>query len=302
MSHIVSLPRSGSQNYNDWSFSWNVGSKKEGLELFNVRYKGIKVLYKASMPVVRVKYRGRERNVRSGCGPYEDRLKWGNMKIITGATKKVIARFFTGMMELAVYAKIGGYHLYQAWYFHRDGRLQPMLYSKGWSCGENPKRRRDHRHHPYWRLDFDIEQAGNNQIREFRRPIGSATYTQRLYRMERNTFRSDSNADLFWTVGREGSELHATIRYANNERRDFGGTPWFNFCTKDAAARLYKSSEDVGWRFGALGHLGFASPQENIDRRDVVFWAVGHMTHIWTREDQQDPHWHSSGPVIRAMW
>jgi hypothetical protein len=302
MSVIFSLPRSGTFTYGNWRFTWNVGSKNEGLELYDVRYKGIKVLFKASMPVVRVKYRGNAANVESGCGPYQDRLTWGNLIEPSGAFSKVVARFFAGRMELAVYARIGGYHLYQAWYFHEDGRLQPLLYSKGWSCSDNPTWYRDHRHHPYWRLDFDIETAGNNEIREFRRPSGSAGYIQTPYSLERNAFRSSNDADLFWTVGHVGSSRHVVIRYSTNEGRDVAGAPWFNYSTKDMGARRYHGNEDEGWTFGALGHLGLASPPEAIAGQDVVFWAVGHLTHIWTAGDAADPHWHSTGPVIRAMW
>jgi hypothetical protein len=299
---IFSAPRSGSLTYHDWSFSWNVGSNKEGLELYNVRYKAVPVLYKASMPVVRVKYRGNAESVTSGCGPYQDRLNWSNMIVPSGASSKVVIRHFTGMMELAVYSKIGGYHLYQAWYFHQDGRMQPVLYSSRWSCSQNPKSRRDHRHHPYWRLDFDIETAGGNQVHEFRRVSGSTSHASTLYTSERDASKAASDVSLFWTVGRAATGRHVVVRYHTNELRDGGGSPWFSFSNKDVGARRYRGSEDAGWPFGALGHLGFRSPAENIDRQDVVLWVVGHMTHVWTQADHSNPQWHSSGPVIRAMW
>lgn len=298
---LASLPRSGSLPYGDWSFNWNVGSNKEGLELYNVRWKGYQVLHKASMPVVRVKYRGNGQSVTSGCGPYEDRMKWGNMVVPSGASSRVVARQWTNHMELAVYSRIGGYHLYQAWYFHRDGRLQPMLYSRGWSCSHNPKSRRDHKHHPYWRMDFDIESASNNVVHEFRRPAGSSTYTSTLYATERNAARASAGEDLFWTVGRVGSSRHVVIRHAGNELRDMGGSPWFSFSSKDAGVRRYRGSEDGGWPFGALGHLGWATG-ENVNQQDVVFWSVGHLGHQWTQSDHNNPQWHSWGPVVRAMW
>jgi hypothetical protein len=299
---IFSVARSGEMSYHDWNFRWNVGSKSEGLELFDVRYKGTKVLHKGSMPVVKVKYRGDESGLNAGCGPYADRLCWSNMTKVKGATSKVTVRFFSGRMELAVYSKIGGYHLYQAWYFHQDGRMQPMLYSKGWSCGHNPKSRRDHRHHPYWRLDFDIVGASNNLVTEFRRPSGASAWTASSYSSERDAFRSASGDSLYWTIGRSGSPKHVVVSYPGNELRDAPGKPWFSYTNKDAGARLYKGSEDSGWTFGSTGHLGLRSPAENINAKDVVFWSVGHLTHLWTSSDHSHPQWHSSGPVVRAVW
>lgn len=298
---LASLPRSGSSSFSNWSFQWNVGSKNEGLELHNVRYKNVKVLHKASMPVVKVKYRGNAQNVDSGCGPYQDRLNWGNLITVSGASSRVVSRQWSNHMEIAVYSKIGGYHLYQAWYFHTDGRLQPMLYSRGWSCSHNPKSHRDHRHHPYWRLDFDIETHSGNVIHEFRRPQGAATHTATLYTVERDASRN-AGEDLFWTVGRSGSQRHVVVRYTTNELRDATGSPWFAYTNKDMGARLYRGSEDNGWTFGAKGHLGFRSPQEPINGADVVFWSAGHMSHIWSQSDHNNPQWHASGPVIRAMW
>lgn len=296
---ILSAPRSGSMTYHNWSFAWNVGSNQEGLELTNVNWKGVKVLHKASMPVVRVKYRGAAINVNSGCGPYADQLQWNNMIIPSGATSRVMIRNYTGMMEIAVYSQISGYHLYQAWYFHQDGRLQPMLYSRGWSCSAIIRSWRDHRHHPYWRLDFDIETSSPNVAHEFRRPNSSSPYASTLYNAEQNTFRN-SGQDVFWTVGRSGSPRHVVISYAN-EMRDGSGGPWFSFSNKDEGTRLYRGSEDNGWTFGAMGHLGYG-PSESIAQSDVVFWSVGHLTHNWTSSDANNPQWHSTGPVIRAVW
>jgi hypothetical protein len=297
---VLSAPRSGSMTYYDWSFSWNVGSSSEGLELWNVNYKGVKVLHKASMPVVRVKYRGNGNSVSSGCGPYADQLSWNNMIIPQGATSRVTIRHFTGMMEIAVYSKIGGYHLYHAWYLHQDGRLQPMLYSRGWACSAIIRNWRDHRHHPYWRLDFDIESPSQNVVREYRRPNGGSTYNSTLYNNEQNTFRN-SGEDIFWTIGRVASSRHVVVSYGWNELRDGGGGPWYSFSNKDEGTRLYRGNEDIGWPFGSLGHLGFG-PSESITQSDVVFWAVGHLSHMWSSSDANNPQWHSTGPVIRAVW
>jgi hypothetical protein len=56
---------------------------------------------------------------------------------------------------------IGAYKLTERWTFWVDGRIMPRLYSDGLQCNI------DHRHHPYWRFDFDIEGAPNDTTFEY---------------------------------------------------------------------------------------------------------------------------------------
>src|SRR5207247_5551967 len=51
---------------------------------------------------------------------------------------------------------IGNYRLTERWTFWIDGQLSPRLFSAGLQCNTN------HRHHAYWRFDFDIDGAANN--------------------------------------------------------------------------------------------------------------------------------------------
>jgi hypothetical protein len=57
-----------------WTFSWEViDGDGEGVVFRNVFYKGKKVLYKASLPMIRVQY-------DYGAGPYKDQLSGTNMQ------------------------------------------------------------------------------------------------------------------------------------------------------------------------------------------------------------------------------
>lgn len=300
---LIPLPDSGSTTFGNWSFSWEIGNANdEGLVLRNVRWKGVKVLHKASMPVVRVKYRGRGSSIYSGCGPYNDRIHTGNVERFSGQTTDVVARLFgDNLMEIAVFAEIGGYDLFQAYYFHTSGRFEPILYSSGWSCGDAPpKSRLDHKHHPYWRLDFDIDGIRNHVRHALTVSGGAMAFAE--YTSESGFSVPGNAAATVWTVTNNSTGRHVRIHSPANERADNTAAPWFGFGRRDMHVRRYKASEDVGWNFSPTVQLGYFTPPESVMNEDVVFWAIGHLTHLWTLSDEQNPHWHSRGWVIDAMW
>lgn len=299
---LMPMPDSGSTTFGDWSFSWQIGNAHdEGLVLRNVFWRGVKVLHKASMPVVRVKYRGDGSSIGSGCGPYNDRLHSGNLERFSGQTTDVVARFFgANLMEIAVFAEIGGYDLYQAYYFHRSGRFEPVLYSSGWSCSDSPKSRNDHKHHPYWRLDFDIDGVTNRVRHALTVAGGGMTFAAYL---SESGFTVPSNATATaWTIANPNSGRNVRIQSPGNERADAGGSPWFGFGQRDVHVRRYHGTEDVGWDFSATSQLGYFTPAEVTENQDVVFWAVGHMGHLWTQADENNPAWHSRGWVVDVSW
>ena len=69
---------SGSVNWNGWTFNWEVSNAatSEGLIIRNLSYNQQKIMYKGSMPVIRVHY---ENNV---CGPYDDRIGYDKLAAI----------------------------------------------------------------------------------------------------------------------------------------------------------------------------------------------------------------------------
>src|SRR5712691_11943343 len=82
---LLPLPDAGSMTWGEWRFSWEIGdANDEGLVIRNVFWKTVKVLYKASLPVIRVKYRGNAQGIDSGCGPYRDRINSGNLSKFSG--------------------------------------------------------------------------------------------------------------------------------------------------------------------------------------------------------------------------
>ena len=298
---LIPMPDSGSTTFGDWSFAWEIGNAHdEGLVLKNVRWKGTTVLYKASMPVIRVKYRGNGSSINSGCGPYSDRISSGNLSHFSGQATDVIARFFgDNLMELAVFSEIGGYDLYQAYYFHKSGRLEPILYSSGWSCSDSHSEN-NHKHHPYWRLDFDIDGVSNRVRHAMTVTGGGMSFA--AYSPESGFTVPSNSTNIVWTVTNNNSGKYVRLQSPNNERADATGAVWFGFGRRDVHVRRYKFSEDEGWAFSTNSQLGYFTPPEVTDDQDVVFWSIGHLTHLWSQADVSNPHWHSIGWIVDVSW
>ncbi|MCB0872765.1 MAG: PKD domain-containing protein [Thermoleophilia bacterium] len=158
---------SGTTQWRDWSFTWDRNSGNEGLTLTDVDYKGVRILGRASLPVMRVYYDN------DTCGPYSDQLGGYVYPISWAGGARVAHRSYVKdgqeWLEVGISDRIGSYNLYQAWYFSADGMLDAHVFSSGLQCNV------DHRHYPYWLMDFDIDGTGNDRIQ---RKVGDGWVTQ----------------------------------------------------------------------------------------------------------------------------
>lgn len=301
--------RFGHIDFEHWSLDWEIRDDT-GLTLRNVMFEDKKVLAKASMPVIRVKYDkerqwwnpfslGGSREATGRCGPFQDRLSWANIVPISDCgDKKVCIQSYrhgdTTWLELGVYAQIGEYHIYQAWYISQDGEIHPLVHSRGLSCNTN------HVHHPYWRFDFDID--GNGLDQAFRYDAGGKDegwgpgwhkYTNevddtKLSSTNRVWFVRDQPTGLgVWIIpGPVYSPVtdEATTRDA--------------FSDLDIAVRRSKRWEDEPWPFGARGELAYAEEAEGVQEQDIVFWYVGHLPHMAALGPTK---WLALGPTLRIQ-
>jgi hypothetical protein len=178
-------------------------------------------------------------------------------------------------LELGGYARIGGYHIYQAWYFSDQRFIMARLFSRGLSCNM------DHDHHAYWRFDVDASGAADDQI-----TIADATGNA-LYVVEQNDTKDPSGTKRWFVKDQPTGKGLWIIPGSADGVAD-------KFSTKDAGARQYHTAEDEDWRFGARGHLGY-DDGESVDRQDVVLWYVTHMHHVAAAGAGT---WHSTGPNL----
>jgi hypothetical protein len=318
---LQNMPDRGSVAWQGWRFDYHIeDTNMEGLTISNLQYKNHRVLAKASLPVVRVKYKGNAQHIGSGCGPFPDRFFAFNIAglftpaLSTGTIRpypgkpglsrvvRFLARDASGVETLGVYvyAEIGGYLLWHGWNFRSDATLEPILYSSGWSCRDGVKKN-DHRHHPYWRIVFDID----NNANEFweLRAVGQAPATAKQVSLETDIVRK-SGEDLALVASSKLSSRHAIVRFRTepNAEVDPAGAPWFAFSRIDAAIRKYKADEDRGWAFDAKSELPYREPESTGGGR-AVLWAVTHLGHPYIpgKDDENSVGWHWTGPVIQLV-
>jgi hypothetical protein len=268
-----------------WAFDWRLADypDEEGIVIRSVRYRGRQLLYKASLPSLRVQYDG-------PYGPYKDPINYNNAKPTSRCpSTRVCAWSYTSgglrALTLESYHVISRYRLTHRWVFWEHGVLMARLYSAGLQHPYN------HRHHAYWRFDFDIQNAPRDIALEY------------------NTYTPDSGWGTGWTP-----LLTETVRLKNpsSQRswavldRDSGqgyhlrpgddGTA-DAFSTGDLWVLRYNVAEDLNGRQGSAANdrLSDYLTGENVDGQDLVLWYAGHLFH-----HAADPgdDWHGVGPNL----
>ena len=179
------------------------GTNGSGIELRYVDYKGKRVLYRAHVPILNVKYTG------DACGPYRD---WHYQEGMIRAAGTDVAPGFrlcpapaqtiidtgsdTGnFLGVGIYItgsevvfvsemEAGWYRYISEWRLHADGTIRPRF---AFAAVEQPCVCNVHHHHVYWRFDFDIRSAGNNRVREFNDPplSGSSKWHDKRFEVRR---------------------------------------------------------------------------------------------------------------------
>lgn len=301
-------PQSGTITWEKWTFGWEVYGN-QSLVLSDMKYDGELVLLKASLPVIKVKYErewpwyhpyswfGIGRST-GRCGPFQDRITWKHLVSAPacGGSKVCASSYTAGgvkWLEVGVYARIGEYHLYHAWYMSELGEIRPVLQSRGLSCNTT------HQHHPYWRLDFGI--AGEEGDQAFVYTDGAPDegwgpgwhkYTNEVNAVKdppkhRRWFVRDSmNGHGVWVLPGDGYPPLMN-----------DGEPQSCFSNQDVGVRLYHDEEDEEWVFGARGDLGYLGT-EGIQEKDIVFWYTAHLPHDAALGPAA---WLAVGPVLKVQ-
>jgi hypothetical protein len=251
-----------------------IDGNSEAITFRDVFFRGVKVLHKASLPMIRVQY-------DSGDGPYKDPLSISNMQ---GPVQ--VYEHVQGLRHIVIesFHRIGNYRLVNRWFFRSDGVILPQLHSSGLQHPAN------HRHHVYWRFDFDIDGAASNLA--LQHALTSTNWGYGPGWIPRTTETATIHiGDNVWAVLKKGTSRGYTIR-----RGDFdGASDWFS--TIDVAVTAYHGSEDLK---GALGtawddRIATHVNNENIDGSDVVMWYVAHLGHVVHGGDDE---WHVCGPLL----
>ena len=275
------------------------GTNGSGVELRFVDYRGKRVLYRAHVPILNVKYKG------DACGPYRD-WQWQEGKLqATGADVAPGFRLCpspattildTGsdvgnFLGVAIYVQgkevvlvsemeAGWYRYVSQWRFHVNGTLRPRF---GFSAVQSSCVCNVHYHHVYWRLDFDIRTAGNNIVREFNNPCLPGFCPSNWHTKSYEIMRPrDPARNRKWRVQNAGSgEAYDIIPGPGDNVAS--AMPDWPYGRGDLWFLRYRSTEidDGSVAIGPPYEAGLNNwvNGESIKNQDVVVWYGAHFTH-----------------------
>ena len=296
------------------------GTNGSGLELRYVDYRGKRLLYRAHVPILNVKYDG------NACGPYRD---WQNQEGMIQANGSDVGPGFrlcpapattildTGSdvgnyLGVAIFVQgqevvlvsemqAGWYRYVSQWRLHADGTIRPRF---GFSAVSSSCVCNIHHHHAYWRLDFDVRTAGNNLVREFNDPpiFPNTNWHDKNYEIRRP--RDPSRHRKWRVLNKATGEAYDIIPGANDGVAT-ASSDW-PFPRGDVWILRYRGTEiDDG--VPAVGPPYEAGIDqwvngEPINGADVVIWYGAHFTHDVTHAEPGE-FGHIVGPDLkRVKW
>jgi hypothetical protein len=294
------------------------GTNGSGVELRYVNYKGKRVLYRAHVPILNVKYNN------NACGPYRD---WQNEEGMINANGTDVAPGFrlcnapattildTGSdtgnyLGVAIYVKglevvlvsemqAGWYRYVSEWRLHANGTIRPRF---GFTAVKSSCVCNVHHHHCYWRLDFDIKTAGDNLVQEFNDPpiIANKNWHNKTFEIRRPR---DPGHKRKWRVSNKASGDAYEIIPGPNDGVATAMPDW-PYPRGDVWIVRYHGNEidDGSIATGPPYEAGIDSwvNGEAIDGQDVVIWYGAHFTHDVNAEPPGD-FGHIVGPDLKPV-
>ncbi len=285
--------------------------KGSGVELGSVHYKGRLVLWQAHVPILNVLYddgttyrdwQDEETPFQAKgsdpVGPGWRLCSEPPATIIEAGTdagdfQGVALWYADGELRIVSELQAAWYRYVSDWRLGDDGTIKPRF---GMAGTRNPRTCKRHQHHVYWRLDFDIDNAGNDVVQQSRKFFpGRSRWTTLV--LEATRKRSPLTS---WRVlDRESNRGYRIVPgVADGTADDYGVSDlWF---------LRYRSDEvDDGVDIVTAPasetqtHISKFVNGESIDGTDVVVWYAGHFVH-----DEKHPgvtQGHIIGPELRAV-
>ena len=291
-----------------------------GLELRNVRYRGRLVFERAGVPVLNVEYdpgvgcgcfrdwqhdeapldaggarpvapclaQATPGGVRAACEANESPLNpdpGGDVGDFEGVTVEDLGT----ELVLTSHSEAGWYRYRMKWHLYADGRVWPEF---SFSAADAVCTRADHRHHAYWRFDFDLEGTPRNDV--VREHAGGVAQT---FQREAARTWGAPTSDVYWSVrdGETGAGYEIVPSAA--DRR----LPADPFSKADALVLRYKLAEiDDGETAGGSACAFVYEPfvdGESVDGEDIVFWYRSGALHKGGSPFECDV----VGPTLRAV-
>lgn len=177
-----------------------------------------------------------------------------------------------GLRGLGVdsYHEISAYRLTHRWVFWENGVVYPRIYSAGLYCNYN------HRHHAYWRFDFDIEGASNDIAFEYNTTTPNIGWGPGWHVKSPEISRVKNASSLrSWAVMDKGSGRGYHITPGPNDGLAD------SFAPRDFWVMRYHAAEDKHGNQGSNYNddLQAYLSGESTDGQDDVIWYCAHLFH-----------------------
>jgi hypothetical protein len=188
-----------------------------------------------------------------------------------------------GELRIVSELEAGWYRYVTDWRLADNGTIKPRF---GFAGTRNPRTCMSHRHHAYWRLDFDL--AGSRT--DVAEQLGTGGWTP----IVRETARKRGQGVREWRV--RDKATGAGYRIVPGERDgvadDYGvADAWF---LQYHSGQLADSVVDVGGGAAETrARLNTFVDGENIDGTNLVVWYAGHFLH-----DERHPAEHTGGHIV----
>jgi hypothetical protein len=290
------------------------GINGSGIELQFVNFRGKRILRRAGVPILNVKYDN------DACGPFRD-WQWEEgmieangidvapgFRLCPTPAKTILdnkndAGSFLGVaiyvhneeVVLVSEMEAGWYRYVSEWRLHVNGTIRPRF---GFDAVEDSCVCNTHHHHVYWRLNFDVDNSKKNIVREFNDPplsSGSKWHTIK-YEIKR---KRDPSHQRKWLVKNPDTDKGYMINPGPNDgiADTFArGDLWF---LRYRDSQLDDGIEATGPPFEAL--LDNFVNQERIKDKDLVVWYAAHFDHTVSdhdNDDDDDATGHIVGPDL----
>src|SRR6266540_6646733 len=236
------------------NYDWSAGS---GLRLGSCQYKGIQVLYAASVPFVYVNYTG------GAFGPFTDELM-----SISGAVE--VRDIMMGFDLKVKYDAYGADYQYDhVWRFHEDGQFGSTIVIQG--PGEEINGQ--HTYHVPFRFDLDISGSSGDSVQQWVPLGGIGGYWQDV--MQEGQLLPGALPTLFfdWQVVDKATSRRAMIRAGEHDN----GELW----------PLQSSGAESWGSWGGAQPAPPGSPgsvpaiydnNNSVQNTDVVIWYISHVS------------------------
>jgi hypothetical protein len=283
----------------------------EGLTLRQVKYKGVLVLERASIPILNVFY-------QNGCSPclrdwFDQERAFECAPAVapgqcSGTTTPATtvcqhpgtdAGTFSGVavedkgthLKLMSQAEAGWYRYIPVWEFWPDGTLQARMDA---SAVADACVQFTHDHHAYWRLDFDLAGSAGDFVDDLTAPVGSQRVST-----ERN-FLDGSPQRRRWKVGSAGT--NTTVEVIRNAGDGAAGDPPAfagDNPVADGWLLAYDATQLTDNPVACYANLVPFINGQSVDGADIVLWVRASGVHEGELSGVPQ-ECHMFGPTLRV--